>query len=149
MIIETDINNYRTDGKADEAEKIVQQTRLKGDCCSQTLISMCHKGSIGIDQKDFIDAVTAFSNQIGKGKICGTLAAAIAALYISDYDSALFSDQDEYMDWFATRFGGFDCDEIVKNDPKKRIELCPKIVLESFVKLHEYIKLTACMPHNT
>jgi len=89
--------------------------------------------------EDLVTAMAAFCNGMSKGNICGTLAAAIAVLYVSDYNAALSGNQEEYMDWFADRFGGYDCCEVIHNDPEKRIELCPRIVLESYIKLREYI----------
>ncbi|MDR2502754.1 MAG: C-GCAxxG-C-C family protein [Oscillospiraceae bacterium] len=114
------------------------ENKLKGHCCSQTIISMCLE-DLGRDNEDLVNAMAAFCNGMGQGKICGTLAAAIAALYVANPVSAKESAQEEVMDWFFDRFGGYDCYELIEDSEMKRISYCPKIVLETYVKLREYI----------
>jgi hypothetical protein len=111
---------------------------MKGYCCSQTIIALCLE-DLGKENEDLIASMAAFCNGMGQGKICGTLAAAIAALYVADPVLAKKSAQEEVMDWFYDRFGGYDCDELIGGDEVKRLEYCPKIVLETYVKLREYI----------
>ena len=126
-----------------DINKRLLQSKLKGHCCSQTIVSLCME-DMGKEDEELVKAMAAFYNGMGKGKICGTLAAAIAVLYVSDYKAAMESNQEEYMDWFANRFGGYDCCEIIHGDPSKRMELCPKIVLEAYVNLHKYIEQKTC-----
>jgi hypothetical protein len=114
------------------------ENSLKGYCCSQVIIALCLE-DLGKENEDLIDSMAAFCNGMGKGKICGTLAAAIAALHVADPVLAGESAQEEMMDWFEERFGGFDCCELIGDDPHKRLERCPKIILETYAKLREYI----------
>lgn len=111
---------------------------LKGLCCSQTIMSLCLE-DIGKGNEDLIKAMAAFCNGMGEGSICGTLAAAVAALYVIDGQAAEEYRQEELMSWFLERYGGYDCQDIIHNDPVKRIEMCPIIVLETYVRLREYI----------
>ncbi|MDR2486432.1 MAG: C-GCAxxG-C-C family protein [Clostridiales Family XIII bacterium] len=114
------------------------ECKLKSYCCSQTIVSLCLE-DMGKQNEDLVNAMAAFCGGMGRGKICGTLAAAIAILHVKDQETAKAEWQDEYMDWFEDRFGGYDCYEIIQDDPIKRIEFCPKLVLESYLKLREYI----------
>ena len=119
-------------------EERIFECKLKSYCCSQTILSLCLE-DMGKENEDLVTAMAAFCGGMGRGKICGTLAAAIAALHVKNPDAAKLSWQDEYMDWFEDRFGGYDCYEIIQDDPVKRIELCPRLVLESYLKLREFI----------
>jgi hypothetical protein len=76
---------------------------------------------------------------MGRGKICGTLAAAVAVLNVVDPDATTNETQTEFMDWFEDQFGGYDCFEIIGDDQTLKQEVCPRIVLQTYLKLREYI----------
>jgi hypothetical protein len=96
---------------------------------------------LGKENADLIAAMAAFCNGMGQGKICGTLAAAVAALYVADAPSAQDHLQDDLMDWFGDAYGGYDCFDIIHDDPIKRIEICPLIVIETYRKLEELLHI--------
>ncbi|MDR0817436.1 MAG: C-GCAxxG-C-C family protein [Clostridiales Family XIII bacterium] len=114
------------------------EEKLKGRCCSQTIVSLCLE-DMGKENEDLVSAMAAFCNGMGRGKICGTLAAAVAVLQVADPDATTNNTQVEFMDWFEDRFGGYDCSELIGDDPVLKQELCPRIVLETYLKLREYI----------
>jgi hypothetical protein len=75
----------------------------------------------------------------GGGTFCGALAAAVAVLYLAqDYERAADS-QDELMDWFSESFGSYDCKSFAQNMNAVREELCPKIILATYLQLRNYI----------
>jgi hypothetical protein len=96
---------------------------------------------LGRENEDLIAAMAAFCNGMGQGKICGTLAAAVAALYVADASAAQGYMQDDLMEWFGDTYGGYDCFEIIHDDPVKRAELCPMIVMETYRKLQELLRI--------
>jgi hypothetical protein len=73
------------------------------------------------------------------GDFCKALAGAIAVLYSAKGDDAAAADQDEVMDWFNSSFGGYDCDALANGIDALREELCPKIILATYLQLRNYI----------
>ena len=121
-----------------DAKERVTECRLKGYCCSQTVMAL-YLEDVGMENEDLINAMAAFCGGMHKGKICGCIAGAAAALSVSDAAYAKDSAQEELMQWFHEQFGGYDCYELIADDPQKRIEYCPTIMLETYLKLSEYI----------
>jgi hypothetical protein len=74
------------------------------------------------------------------GTFCGALAAAIAILYLDKDSEEAEACQDEFMDWFADNFGGYDCDSIAQNLDILKDELCPKVILQTYLHLRTHIK---------
>jgi hypothetical protein len=118
-------------------ERLFEQ-RLKNHCCSQTIMALSLE-DLGKENEDLVQAMAAFCNGMGKGKICGTLAAAIAVLHVADPKGAVEQNQEELMDWFLDRFGGYDCEEIVHDDPLEKIRICPMLVEETYEQLRIYL----------
>jgi hypothetical protein len=121
----------------DDVNDRLFEEKLKGRCCSQAIVSLCLK-DMGKENEDFITSMAAFCNGMGRGKICGALAAACAVLQVADPDATVNNTQAEFMDWFDDRFGGYDCEDLIGQDPVLKQELCPRIVLETYLKLREY-----------
>jgi hypothetical protein len=115
------------------------ESKLKGHCCSQTIMALCIE-DLGKENMDLITAMAAFCNGMGHGKICGTLAAAVAALYVANAAAAQDHLQDDLMDWFSDRYGGYDCFDIIHDDALKRAELCPIIVKETYQQLRDLLR---------
>lgn len=121
-----------------ELKERLFNSMIKGHCCSQTIMSLCLE-DLDKENEDLVIAMTAFCNGMGEGKICGTLAAAIAVLHVANTEEATDSWQDELMDWFYDSFGDYDCYGIIGDDDRKQISLCPVIIEETYLKLREYI----------
>ena len=111
---------------------------IKGHCCSQTIMALCLE-DLEKENEDLVTPMTAFCVGMGEGKICGTLAAAIAVLHVVDTKQATDSWQDEFMNWFYDQYGDYDCLGIIGEDTRKQLSVCPKIVEETYEKLREYI----------
>jgi C_GCAxxG_C_C family probable redox protein len=122
----------------DKQEDRVLNEQLKGRCCSQIIMELALE-DLGKENEELVDAMAGFCMGMGKGEICGALAAAVAALHVADTEKATESWQDEFMDWFNGRFGAYDCHDIIHNDPELRMQTCPNLVLETWLKLRTYI----------
>jgi hypothetical protein len=110
---------------------------MSGLCCSQVIAKLCLE-DLGKENDDLVASMKAFCEGMGEGRICGTLAAAAAMLYVADRpadDPARM--RRDLMDWFYDRFGGFDCEELVHGDPFKKIEFCPECVIGTYLKLRD------------
>jgi hypothetical protein len=123
-----------------ELQERLFESKLKGYCCSQTIMALCSE-DLGKEHSDLVTAMAAFCNGMGHGKICGALAAAVAALYVADAPAAQDHRQDNLMDWFSDRYGGYDCFDIIHDDALKRVHLCPVIVKETYERLRELLCL--------
>jgi hypothetical protein len=70
---------------------------------------------------------------------CGALAAAVAVLYAAQDDERAADCQDELMDWFSDSFGSYNCKSFAQDMNIIREELCPKIILATYLRLRNYI----------
>jgi hypothetical protein len=121
----------------DEQQRlIIEQT--KGRCCSQAIMALALE-DLGKENEDLITAMAGFCGGMGRGRICGSLVAAIAALHVCDTENASKLWQTEIMDWFFEKFGAYDCFDIIGNDPMRRNKVCPSLILATYLKLREYI----------
>jgi hypothetical protein len=75
----------------------------------------------------------------GDGVFCGALAAAVAVLYAAQDDERAADSQDELMDWFSDSFGSYNCKSFAEDMNIIREELCPKIILATYLRLRNYI----------
>lgn len=111
---------------------------LKNHCCSQAIMDLS-LDDVGREQRGHVKVMTESLNGLGKGNICGILAAAIAVLHVSDPNAAANGWQEELMDWFLDEFGGYDCKDIVCGNPLEIIRLCPGLIVKTYEKVREYI----------
>ncbi|MDR2163991.1 MAG: C-GCAxxG-C-C family protein [Clostridiales Family XIII bacterium] len=118
-------------------EERVRYALMSGLCCSQAIAKLCLE-DLGKENDELVAAMKAFCDGMGEGKICGAIAAAVAMLYVSDdpVDDPVRMQRD-LMDWFYDRFGGLDCEELVHDDPLRKIEFCPGCVIETYFKLRD------------
>jgi hypothetical protein len=118
-------------------EARVRFALMSGLCCSQAIARLCLE-DMGRTNDELVASMRAFCDGMGEGKICGTLAAAAAMLYVADEPA----DEPGRMrrdltDWFYDRFGGLDCEELVHDDPFQKMEFCPACVVETYLKLRD------------
>jgi C_GCAxxG_C_C family probable redox protein len=121
----------------DQQERLLNEY-LKGRCCSQAIMELALQ-DLGKESEELMEAITAFCGGMGRGKICGALAAAVAALHVSNSQKATEKWQDEFMDWFLDKFGGYDCHDIIGDDYAKKEQACPGLILETWYRLRIYI----------
>lgn len=113
--------------------------KLKGYCCSQIITAMILE-DLGKENTDLIGAMGAFCDGLGVGEICGTLAASIGMLYMVDPKEAEKGLKNEFMDWFYDAYGGYNCKEIVNDDPSKKMEICPVMIENCYNMLYEMLE---------
>jgi hypothetical protein len=116
-----------------------EKLNMKEQSCSRALIDLCIE-DMGREKEGMADAMTDFCNGMGRGEICGLLAAAIAAIHVTDLDKERETVQDNFMDWFLNRFGGYDCEELVYGNETLKRTYCPRIALETCLELKKYIR---------
>jgi hypothetical protein len=117
------------------------EEKLKNRCCSMALMALC-LDDFGEENEPLIKAMGALCDGMGEGQVCGTLAAAVCALFMSadDMMQANRELRPEMMNWFFSRFGAFTCEEILDGNEMRRISECPIIVEETYEKLREMLE---------
>jgi hypothetical protein len=119
-------------------------SRLAGEgyCCSQILIKI-GLDSRGDDNPELVDAVAGLCQGLFSGLCCGTLTGAACLLSLYDKEKAESHMIPALVEWFqatcAASYGGITCDDIVAADAVKKMERCPKLVLETLEKCRELL----------
>ncbi|MDR3304930.1 MAG: C-GCAxxG-C-C family protein [Clostridiales Family XIII bacterium] len=134
--------------KAMDVRERIFDERLKGHCCSETIMSMClaDLGRDGADtdraNADLVRAMGAFCGGLGEGLACGTLCAAVGVLHVACEDprTARGELQPVMMRWFFDRFGSCNCAELLDGDETRKLTHCPVFVEETYLKLREMLE---------
>jgi hypothetical protein len=125
----------------DTAREIVRLSQ-EGYCCSQIMVQM-GLDSQGDDNPQLVDAVKGLCGGLYSGLVCGTLTGAACLLSMFDKDRAKAIMIPALVEWFQTTYtslyGGITCECIVCGDPAARLERCPKIMEETYLKCRELL----------
>ena len=123
----------------------------QGFGCSQ-ILAMVALEEQGKSNSDLIRAMSGLLNGMACGKTCGALTGACCVLGLyagkgSDqerFDERLDGMLRDLVDWFEAeytgQYGSIECQKIVANDPKLRLERCPQIVAATFGKVKEILE---------
>lgn len=117
------------------------ELKMQGLCCSQMIMQMTLENLDKEENPDLIAAMAGLCNGIWEGKVCGTLTAAICVLYMVDPEEATLSLRDHLTNWFYDTFGSLDCQDLVGDNPLKKVEVCPEIIERTHEKLIELLGL--------
>ncbi|WP_018606891.1 DVU_1555 family C-GCAxxG-C-C protein [Uliginosibacterium gangwonense] len=129
----------------------VAELMLKGYKCSHILVQ------IGLDEQakdnpDLLRAISGLANGMGCGLACGVLTGGccLIAMYAGmdtqkhEEHELLYLMLEEYTDWFRSeygeRYGGTDCSQIIRGDPRLRNERCPGLILAAVQKAREILE---------
>ncbi len=132
----------------DEAFRVAELA-LKGYKCSHILIQ------IGLDAQEktnpeLLRAMSGLANGMASGLTCGALTGGccLIGMYAGMEDGGehgrLPLMLEEYVEWFreefGKRYGGIDCEQIMKDNPQLRVERCPTLILEAVQKAKEILE---------
>ena len=133
----------------DSAFRMVELA-IDGFGCSQILLQVALEGQ-NKNNPELVRAMSGLLNGMGCGRVCGALTGGCCLLGLyagrgsheEHADTQLDTMLHQFVNWFeaefAARYGSVDCDKIVGDDPKLRMERCPQIVAESFEKVKEVL----------
>ncbi|MDR1658844.1 MAG: C-GCAxxG-C-C family protein, partial [Desulfovibrio sp.] len=120
--------------------------------CSQMLLQM-NLESRNMENPELVRAVGGLVGGLGYcGKLCGALSsgACLLSLYAGKGSEEEVEDSranlmiEELVQWFeeeiGARHGGTDCKNILKGNPRNRVERCPHILLRTNAKVHEILE---------
>jgi len=127
----------------DTEERIIEN-KLKGYCCSESIMKMALE-DMGWEeeaQQALIKAMGAFCSGLHEELTCGTLCAAKAVLFLAeeDKDTAKKVSGPELMQWFKEKFGSWTCADILDGDMSRKQTLCPKLLEDTYIKLHDMLE---------
>lgn len=122
-------------------DKILDLSR-RGYYCAGILACLLME-TVGEENEGLIRAMSGLDGGIGHSNdVCGCMAAGCCILsYFGEDTKAL---QGEFTNWFKdemlTYYGGYRCDEIIKGDIAKRVEICPGIIADVYSKCMELLQ---------
>lgn len=113
----------------------------RGYYCAEILAKLFLE-TIGEENDGLVKAMGGLNGGIGHSNdVCGCMAAGCCILaYFGEDTKGL---QGEFVDWFKdemlTYYGGYRCDEIIKGNIAKRVEICPGIIADVYTKCMELL----------
>jgi len=121
----------------------IYRLATEGYCCSQILLKI-GLDSRGDDTPELLDAVAGLCHGMFSGLCCGTLTGAACLLSLYDKHNAAAHMIPELVEWFqatcaSASYGGISCDDIIEADAVKKVERCPKLMLETLEECRELL----------
>ena len=125
-----------------DTAKEIYGLAAQGYCCSQIIVQM------GLDARqdenpELVDAVAGLCGGLHVGLCCGTLTGAACLLSLYDKKNAAVNIIPRLVEWFNTAYvsscGGINCNDILDDNPRNRLERCPKIMEETYEKCLELL----------
>ena len=137
-------------------ERIFEMSR-QGYYCSQILMKLMLE-TCGEENPALVKALMGLCGGVGfSGGCCGCMTAGTCMI---SYLTGKGSDQEpeasehrqalkEFTEWFKERmvpeFGSTNCCDVIGFDPKKRIEMCPPIIADTYEKCIEILEETGLL----
>jgi hypothetical protein len=122
----------------DIKERVMKVKSENNYCCSETIMALALE-DMGKENEDLKLAMAAFCGGMKEGEVCGALAAAASALFISDYAAARERKLKELMTWFKDTFKTWDCRDILKGDDSRKQTVCPALIVQTYIKMDELL----------
>ena len=124
----------------DIKERVLME-KLRGHCCSESIMAMFQEDT-GSENEELVKAMGAFCGGMREGLVCGTLAAAVSAIFVAaeSYEQARDVLRPEMMNWFLEHYGSYSCADIIGDDEMRKITYCPILVEETYCKLTELLE---------
>lgn len=134
----------------DIIDRIMELSRC-GYFCSQILAILLLE-TLGKENKDFVKAMQGLNGGVGfSGGCCGCMTggACIISYLTGKGEDTEYEHEEhksslgEFTQWFTdemmVQFGGTDCRDITKGNPARRVEVCPQIIADTFMKCMEIL----------
>ena len=131
-------------------DRIMELSRC-GYFCSHILAILLLE-TLGEENKGLVKAMEGLNGGVGfSGGCCGCMtggACTISYLTGKGEDTELDhpehkSAMGEFTEWFTeemmVEYGGTDCRDITRGNPAKRVELCPQIIADTYMKCMEIL----------
>ena len=127
----------------DTGDRLFEE-QLKSHCCSETIMNLALE-DMGWDEDaryHLVKSMGAFCGGLHEMLTCGSLCAAKAVLFLAEGDGSKTSQElgAELMEWFKDRYGSWTCRDLLENDPTRKPSICPGIIGDTYMKLHEMLE---------
>ena len=127
----------------DTSDRLFEE-QLKSHCCSETIMNLALE-DMGWEEdarRLHVKSMGAFCGGLHEMLTCGSLCAAKAVLFLVETDGEKTSKElgAELMAWFKERYGTWTCRELLEDDPARKPSVCPGIIEETYIKLHEMLE---------
>ena len=134
----------------DLIDRIMELSRC-GYFCSQILAILLLE-TLGEENKGLVKAMEGLNGGVGfSGGCCGCMTGGACIIsYLTGKGGDTETDHPEhksamgeFTEWFTEEMmidhGGTDCRDITKGNPAKRVELCPQIIADTYMKCMEIL----------
>ena len=134
----------------DLIDRIMELSRC-GYFCSQILAILLLE-TLGEENKGLVKAMEGLNGGVGfSGGCCGCMTGGACIIsYLTGKGGDTETDHPEhksamgeFTEWFTeemmVEYGGIECRDITKGNPAKRVELCPQIIADTFMKCMEIL----------
>ena len=134
----------------DLIDRIMELSRC-GYFCSQILAILLLE-TLGEENKGLVKAMEGLNGGVGfSGGCCGCMTGGACIIsYLTGKGGNTETDHPEHKSamgeftgWFTEEMmidhGGTDCRDITKGNPAKRVELCPQIIADTYMKCMEIL----------
>jgi len=131
-------------------DRIMELSRC-GYFCSQILAILLLE-TLGEENKGLVKAMEGLNGGVGfSGGCCGCMTGGACIIsYLTGKGEDTGRDHPEhksamgeFTEWFTEEmmldYGGTDCRDITKGNPAKRVELCPQIIADTYMKCVEIL----------
>jgi hypothetical protein len=126
--------------EADNIKMEIFDYKMKGYCCSQIIMDMGLK-RLGIEDQTLVDAMAGLCFGMNHGKNCGILSAGMCLLNLADPEAAGMTHARDLLEWFEDAYGAIDCDDLLEGDPLNKVEKCPLMIENTFMRISEMLDL--------
>ena len=131
-------------------DRIMELSRC-GYFCSQILAILLLE-TLGEENKGLVKAMEGLNGGVGfSGGCCGCMTGGACIIsYLTGKGGDTETDHPEhksamgeFTEWFTeemmVEYGGTDCRDITRGNPAKRVELCPQIIADTYMKCMEIL----------
>lgn len=128
----------------------IAELALKGYKCSHILVQI-GLDALGKENPELLRAMSGLANGMANGMTCGVLTGGCCLIGLYAGMNGDGEDHvrlplllDEYTEWFraeiGARYGGVDCEQIMQDDPRLRVERCPVLIRDAVRKAREILE---------
>ena len=125
----------------DLSERIMELSRSRYYCAEILAILMLE--TIGEENEGLVKAMKGLNAGIGhSGGNCGCLSGGCCIL--TYFGEAANPCVEKFVKWFSeelmTEYGSINCEDIIRGNPAKRVQICPLLIESAYTKCMELLE---------
>ncbi len=115
------------------------ELKLQGYCCSQIIMAVSLE-RMKRDNEELVASMAGLCNGLEQGLLCGCLSAAACVIALADPAFKEKGTLEELTDWFEESYGCLQCRELLDGKLENHVELCPRMVEGTLLRLEELLE---------